>query len=120
MVCRSFSHLSEDDLLEPETGFGADIIKRIQNTRRELLDLSARNRLISTPRSSSRGRKIEVVDERSEEVFRLLVREGKAMSFLPGPGDEEELETAGPQWAQPDEEANNGPPEGRTSPSARA
>jgi hypothetical protein len=62
----------------------ADLIKRIQDTRRELLDLSARNRLISTPRGPSPGRKIEIVDERSEEVFRLLVRGRKAMSFLPG------------------------------------
>ena len=49
-----------------------------------MLDLSARNRLISTPRGLPRGEKIEIVDERSEEVFRLLVRERKAMSFLPG------------------------------------
>ena len=62
----------------------SDLLKRIENIRRELLDLSARNRLISTPRGAARGRKIEVVGERSEEVFRLLVRERKALSFLPG------------------------------------
>ena len=66
------------------SGIRADLIKRIQSTRRELLDLSARNRLVSTPRESSRGKKIEIVDERSEEVFRLLVRERKSMSFLSG------------------------------------
>ena len=65
-------------------GTEPDLIRRIENARRELLDLSARNRLISTPRGASQGRKIEVVDELSEEVFRLLVRERKAMSFLPG------------------------------------
>ena len=37
------------------SGIEADLIKRIQNTRRELLDLSARNRLISTPRASFPG-----------------------------------------------------------------
>ncbi len=67
----------------------ADLIRRIQNTRRELLDLSARNRLISTPRTSSQGKKIEIVDERSEEIFRLLVRERKSMSFLSGIEDSE-------------------------------
>ena len=74
-------------------------------SRRELLDLSARNRLISTPRESSQGRKIEVVDERSEEVFRLLVRERKAMSFLAGAGVDEQGDVPSVQLAQPDDEA---------------
>ena len=64
-------------------GIESNLITRIENARRGLLDLSARNRLISTPRKSSQGRKVEIADERSEEVFRLLVRERKAMS-LPG------------------------------------
>ena len=58
----------------------------LQKAREELLDLSARNRLINTPRDPARGKKLDIVDERSEEVFRLLVRERKAMSFLPGKG----------------------------------
>ncbi len=71
------------------------ILQRIQNTRRDLLDLSARNRLISTPRGSSQGRRIEVVDERAEDLFRLLVRERRAMSFLPAPGEPEAAEDPG-------------------------
>ena len=77
------------------SGVGADLIKRIQNTRRELLDLSARNRLISTPRASSPGKKIEIVDERSEEVFRLLVREflhGIEKGISPAPNFADALE----------------------------
>jgi len=50
----------------------------------ELLDLSARNRLLNVPRSSKAAKTIEVVDEISAEVFRLLVREGKVMTFLSG------------------------------------
>ncbi|HEY2154095.1 MAG TPA: DUF3320 domain-containing protein [Isosphaeraceae bacterium] len=65
------------------------ILGRIERARRELLDLSARNRLISTPLGPSRGRKVEVVGERTDEVFRLLVVERKAMSFLPGEGEED-------------------------------
>ena len=53
-----------------------------------MLDLSARNRLINTPRDPARGKKLDIVDERSEDVFRLLVRERKAMSFLPGKEDD--------------------------------
>ena len=65
----------------------------LQRARQELLDLSARNRLINTPRDPARGKKLDIVDERSEEVFRLLVRERKAMSFLPGQEDDQ-LEAA--------------------------
>jgi very-short-patch-repair endonuclease len=95
----------------------SDLIKRIQGTRRELLDLSARNRLINTPRESSRGRKIEIVDERSEDVFRLLVTDRKAMSFLPG-RDETETGTVdeadAPRLAQPEEPAaDEGAPDPR-------
>ncbi len=95
---------------------GINVIKRLENTRRELLDLSARNRLISTPRETSRGRKIEIVDERSEEVFRLLVRERKSMSFLPGSGetDPASVESAAAvHLAQPEEESADGTPDPR-------
>ncbi len=93
--------------MKAATDLGADIVKRIQSTRRELLDLSARNRLISTPRGSSHARKIEVVDERSEEVFSPAEKcaKRKAMSFLPGAGEDEEDGTPAPRLAQPDEDA---------------
>ena len=54
----------------------------------ELLDLSARNRLLNIPRSSRTVRTIEIVDERSTEVFRLLTRENRAFTFLAGRIDE--------------------------------
>ena len=99
------------------SGIEADLIKRIQNTRRELLDLSARNRLISTPRSPSPGKKIEIVDERSEEVFRLLVRERKSMSFLSGieESDDRTVSEAGsPLLTQPDDPSiGDGTPDAR-------
>jgi hypothetical protein len=101
----------EDASLETASANGADVIKGIQSTRRDLLDLSARNRLINTPRGPSPGRRIEIVDERSEEVFRLLVRERKAMSFLAGVVEPEndtvepkESETASAHLAQPEED----------------
>ncbi len=50
--------------------------------RRDLLDLTARNRLLNTPRTNSRSGRLDIVDELSEEVFRLLVVEKKAMTFL--------------------------------------
>ena len=56
----------------------------LERSRKELLDLSTRNRLLSIPVGSGSARLIQVHDELSEQVFRLLVSEKKALSFLPG------------------------------------
>ena len=57
---------------------------RLNRARTELLDLSARNRLLNTPRRSRTARNIEITDERSTEIFRLLVQDGRKFSFAPG------------------------------------
>lgn len=57
------------------------ISRKLEAARRELLDLSLRNPLLNYRPLKSRG--LEVVQELPSQVFRLLVREGKAMSFLP-------------------------------------
>lgn len=56
----------------------------LDRSRKELLDLSTRNRLLAIPVNSNSARIIQVYDELSAEVFRLLVNEKKALSFLPG------------------------------------
>lgn len=62
----------------------ADSIKdRLLADRRILLDLSTRNRLVNIPLRSRNIRTVEIVDEKSTEIFRLLV-EGKGLTFLPG------------------------------------
>jgi very-short-patch-repair endonuclease len=90
---------------------------KLERARTELLDLSARNRLLNIPRSSKSARTIEIVDERSAEVFRLLVGEGRAFTFVPGkvadepklPGEEEKAADADPEeiaeLAQPDDDS---------------
>ena len=60
------------------------ISEKLEKARTELLDLSARNRLLNMPRSGKGTKTIEIVDEKSNEVFRLLVGEGKAFTFVPG------------------------------------
>ncbi|MDK1390060.1 DUF3320 domain-containing protein [Sinorhizobium sp. 8-89] len=57
---------------------------KIERARMELLDLGARNRLLNVPRFSKSARTVDVVEEKSSEVFRILVSEGRAMTFLPG------------------------------------
>lgn len=86
----------------------------LDRSRRELLDLSTRNRLLSIPVNSKSARIVQVHNENSEQIFRLLVSEKKSMSFLPGrqakadetqptssSEDEEEIDLP-----QPDEEVD--------------
>src|SRR5579863_4369390 len=53
----------------------------LNGVRKELLDLGLRNPLLNYRLLKSRG--LEVVDERSSDIYRLLVAEGKRFSFLP-------------------------------------
>ncbi|CAN7653147.1 DUF3320 domain-containing protein [Bosea sp. LjRoot9] len=57
---------------------------KLERARTELLDLSARNRLLNIPRSAKSAKTLEITDERGAEVFRLLIGGGKAFTFLPG------------------------------------
>lgn len=66
-----------------EPALGMTLRERLLKERSALLDLSARNRLLNTPLRTRNNRAIEIVDEKSTEVFRLLT-EGKSMTFLPG------------------------------------
>ncbi len=54
---------------------------QLMDARWELLDLTTRNRLINTRRRTTRSGRLEIVHERSEDVFRLLVEEKKSMAF---------------------------------------
>jgi very-short-patch-repair endonuclease len=90
----------------------------LNTSRKELLDLSTRNRLLSIPVDSRSARILRVRDELSEQVFRLLVCEKKTFSFLPGrlSGAQAELGELGGEdngndeigLPQPDEEQGPG------------
>ncbi|MGV1682369.1 DUF3320 domain-containing protein [Sphingopyxis sp. NJF-3] len=84
----------------------ASIRDRLLKERHALLDLSTRNRLLNTPLRTRNNRAIEIVDEKSTEVFRLL-DDGKALSFLPGVklSDEERAEL------DPDDDVTGGIPQ---------
>lgn len=57
--------------------------QKLEKARAELLDLGARNRLLNIPRSKN-TRFLEVIDERSELIYNLLVNEKKTFTFLHG------------------------------------
>ena len=73
----------------------SSIRQELQRSRRDVLDLSLRNPLLNFRPSKRRG--IEVVDERSRELFRILVggpapdgassRSPRVMYFLPSSGE---------------------------------
>ncbi len=63
----------------------APLIPTLDRARRELLDLSNRNRLLAVPLASRNARLVATHDERASEVFRRLVTERKTFTFLPTP-----------------------------------
>jgi len=83
---------------------------KLEQARTELLDLSARNRLLNIPRSAKSAKTLEVVDERGAEVFRLMVRDNKPFTFLPGKGatlDVDDGEGEIFELAQPDDDGTD-------------
>ena len=90
-----------------------DLAPILDRARRALLDLSARNRLLNTPRHRPRAAIVELVDERSAAVFQTLVRERKAVGFRArAPDGLEERAEPGDRFADlpplPDEAEENG------------
>ena len=90
------------------------LAEKLDRARMELLDLSARNRLLNMPRGSKGARTIEVIDEKSTETFRLLVREGKAFTFVAGRAAEGQANEQGApdpdeitDLAQPEDESTD-------------
>ncbi|MDB5099020.1 MAG: hypothetical protein JWM80_3441, partial [Cyanobacteria bacterium RYN_339] len=59
----------------------SDVPAKLEASRQELLDLGLRNPLLNYRPPRARG--VVVVDERPDQVFKLLVTETKALSFLP-------------------------------------
>ena len=74
----------------------ADVVaSQLETARKDLLDLGLRNQLLNYHLLRTRG--LEVVDELSEEVFRILVHEERTMSFLPGASNGETADLAQPE-----------------------
>lgn len=86
---------------------------KLEAGRKDLLDLGLRNPLLNFRPLKSRG--VEIVDELPAEVFRILVSEGKLMSFLPAPEkpapsllDGSDPPSPAEAMGQPDEEPGRG------------
>ena len=73
--------LSQESALRDTSGLS--VAQKLEESRRDVLDLSLRNSLLNFRPSRRLG--IEVVDELSAEVFRILVHKRRVMYFLPAP-----------------------------------
>jgi very-short-patch-repair endonuclease len=76
----------------------ASIREQLEISRKELLNLGLRNPLLNHRFLKARG--AQIINERSVELFRLLVRDGKKMSFLASAktGEEEAQEEQTVLW----------------------
>lgn len=82
---RTWGKMTGDDLKKSE--LPSSMKAAIQYVRQQLLDIGKRNRLIHTPVGNRRSKQILVVDELSDEIFKILALEKKNMSFLGVPDD---------------------------------
>ena len=82
----------------------ASILRLLEDARRRLVETGTRNRLVHVNRTTSRGNFLNVINERSDDVFRILRSEGKRMRFL-GRGEEEPEQEDEIRLADPDEGA---------------
>lgn len=80
------------------------IDENLDVARQELLDLGLRNTLINYRPLKAKG--VEITDERPSEVFHILVANGRVMSFLSIPEEEESEEDDTEKYLeQPQEES---------------
>ncbi|MCH9027043.1 MAG: DUF3320 domain-containing protein [Proteobacteria bacterium] len=60
------------------------VLAHLEKARKELLDLGLRNSLLNY---RARSNRIDVIDELSDQVYKMLVTDGKKMCFVPLPGE---------------------------------
>ena len=81
----------------------------LDDARRRLVETGTRNRLVHVNRSAKRANALDVVDERSADIYDLLKVDGKRMRFLARDEEEpdEEGEADGPLLALDEDDASD-------------
>ena len=59
-----------------------DINSLLEETRKRLVETGTRNRLIHVNREARRSNSVNIINERSDNVFEILCKNGRTMSFL--------------------------------------
>ncbi len=75
------------------------ILNALERARKDLLDLSRRNSLINFRPLRAKG--IEVIENESLNLFKLLVEEGKTLKFVAKKREEDEEKEQGELWISP-------------------
>jgi very-short-patch-repair endonuclease len=99
-----------EDAPTQTTGRSQGILEELlRRARVNLVDTGTRNRLISFPKGSAKAKALEIIDELADEIFDILLRQEKKMSFLPGraaDAGKSEEEEEGIYLPPPDEDGN--------------
>lgn len=77
------------DFEEADPGARHRVSERLLDARRELLDLSRRNRLLNTPQTAKRTHCLELIGADPDELFVGLVRKSKQFGFRSSVSEDE-------------------------------
>lgn len=80
------------------------ILSKLEASRKELLDLGLRNSLLNYKTPASKG--VTIVQEKSSPIFDILVRQGKAMTFIGRLGKDGSDELEFTELSQPELESS--------------
>ena len=69
------------------------LINHLKEARKRLVDVGARNRLIHVNLQNRRANALNIINERTEDIFDLMRLNGKRMRFLPTGTDDEVKDT---------------------------
>ena len=75
----------------------------LEDARKRLVETGTRNRLIHVNRNTARGNFLNIINERSDDIFQILRLSGKKMRFA-GKGEEEEPDADGVVFAEIEDE----------------
>lgn len=83
-------------------GVAEGVKTQVESLRKKLLDLTLRNRMLNYRPSARLG--LTIVDEGAVELYRIVVEEGKRMSFVGRPDPARGTKTAGPEQSTTEDE----------------
>lgn len=88
-----------------QTGHSGAVRKLFEETRRRLVETGTRNRLIHVNRQNKRSNSLEIINERSNDIYKLMVSSGKTMRFL-ATGKDKDSDSDTPSLAMQGEAAD--------------
>ena len=89
-------------------GLAPGMSRALEALRQNLLDVGKRNKLINSPIDKNRGKQLSVVDELSDEVFKILYLQGKKMTFAASSEEQDDSldEASEAVYLPPDEDGS--------------